>query len=106
MQRHLKIAAAQYPLDNMASLDACEDKLNQWIGEAAEQGAQLLVFPEYGGLELAAIGGKAGDMMGCLDAVSELLPDVDAIHAKLAAKHGVFFVAGSAPQRRSDGRIY
>ena len=63
-------------------------------------GAGLLVFPEYGSMELASIGGKAGDVQASFDVVSGLVPELDRVHARLAAKHGVTIVAGSGPQRR------
>ena len=49
---------------------------------------------------LASIGGTGSEVHASFDAVSELVPELDRVHAKLAAKHGVTIVAGSGPQRR------
>jgi hypothetical protein len=58
MTRKLKIAAAQYPLDELKDLPAYEAKITRWIEVAVGAGAGLLVFPEYGSMELASIGAR------------------------------------------------
>mgnify|MGYP001819434255 FL=1 len=52
-----KIAAAQYPLDELRSQAEYEAKITRWVEEAAGAGAKLLVFPEYGAMELASLAG-------------------------------------------------
>ena len=100
MTRTIKIAAAQYPLDELSSLIAYEAKITRWVEEAVAENAQLLVFPEYGAMELAAIGGHAGDVAASFDAVSALTVELDRVHSALAAKHSLTIVAGSGPWRR------
>ncbi len=95
----MKIATAAYPLDVLSSWAAYEDKLAHWVAEAAGKGAELLVFPEYGAMELATLAGLevAGDLEASLHAVSERLEDADKVHVRLAAEHGVHIVAASGP---------
>ncbi len=95
----MKIATAAYPLDPLTSWAAYADKLGEWVGSAAGQGAELLVFPEYGAMELAMLAGPdvARDLEGSLHAVSELMADVDALHSDLATRHRVHILAASAP---------
>lgn len=95
----MKIATAAYPLDVLTSEAQFEDKLEKWVAEAAGNGAQLLVFPEYAALELATLAGlaTAGDLEKSLWAVVERLTYADGVHAKLAAAYGVHIVAGSGP---------
>jgi predicted amidohydrolase len=100
MTRKIRIAAAQYPLDELKSMDAYEAKITRWVNGAVGEGAQLLVFPEYGAMELASISGMAGDVSASFDAVSALLPEADRVHAALARQHGVSIVAASGPQRK------
>ena len=100
MPRTYKIAAAQYPLDELKSFAAYEAKINRWVEVAVGQGAELLVFPEYGAMELAAITGSAGDVAASFDAVSALVTETDGVFSGLARKHGVTLVSGSGPQRR------
>lgn len=95
----MKIATAAYPLDILTSWAQYEDKLAHWVAEAAVQGADLLVFPEYAAMELATLDGAevAGDLERSLFSVSEKLPEADRLHLKLAAEHNVHIVAGSGP---------
>ncbi len=102
----MKIATASYPLDLFHTWADYEAKLTKWISEAAGQGADLLVFPEYGAMELATLAGLevARDLEGSLHAVSERLPEADALHAKLAAEYGVHILAASAPCVPKEGQ--
>ncbi|MCB2127391.1 MAG: carbon-nitrogen hydrolase family protein [Rhodobacteraceae bacterium] len=95
----MKIAAAAYPLDWFESWVDYETKIAAWVSEAAGQGAELLVFPEYGAMELASLGGRkvAGDLEGALREVDRHKPASDAMHARLAAHHGVHILSGSGP---------
>ena len=95
----LIIAAAAYPLDWFDSFAEYEAKLTAWVADAASKGAQLLVFPEYAAMELASLGGKAvaGDLEAALGEVARHKPAVDALHARLAAAHGVYILGGSGP---------
>jgi len=98
-------AAAQYPIEQLADWSAYQAKLTRWVEQAAQGGAALAVFPEYGAMELASLDPPTmGDLAASMDTVSSLLPQVDALHADLAARHGLHLLAASAPCRREDGR--
>ncbi|GAA4771992.1 carbon-nitrogen hydrolase family protein [Novosphingobium ginsenosidimutans] len=99
------IAAAQYPIEELADWAAFEAKLTRWVEAAAKGGAKLAVFPEYGAMELASLDpATMGDLAGSLASVSALLPQVDALHARLAAQHGLHILAASAPCEVEQGR--
>ena len=95
----MKIATAAYPLDPLENWSAYTRKLEAWVVDAVGQGAELLVFPEYGAMELATLAGAevAADGEASMRAVSDILPEGDALHAEIAATHGVTICAGSAP---------
>lgn len=95
----MKVATAAYPLDFLSSWAEYEDKIARWVQDAAGQGAQLLVFPEYGAMELATLAGAAvaGDLEASLFAVSERLAEADALHQRLAVEYGVHVLAASGP---------
>jgi predicted amidohydrolase len=103
----LRIAAAQYPIERFATLGDYRDKLARWVGEAAGNGAQLLVFPEYGAMEYAGASGEAiaGNLKASLAAVSDALAEMDAAHAELAQRHQVHILAASGPSARPGGRF-
>jgi predicted amidohydrolase len=105
MPRTITVAAAQYPLDELADIGAYRNKITLWVEQAVGQGAQVLVFPEYAAMELSAIAGRAVDLQGSFDAVSDFTTEIIAIHRELAVKHGVMIVAGSAPCTMFDQRF-
>lgn len=95
----MKIATAAYPLDWLDSWAQYEDKLSAWVAEAAAQGADLLVFPEYGAMELSTLAGEdvAADLQRSIAAVSERMEQASALHQALAAEHNVYILGASAP---------
>lgn len=97
----MKIATAAYPLDWLDSWGQYEDKLGAWVADAAGQGADLLVFPEYGAMELSTLDGAdvAADLQASISAVSERMEDVAALHQRLAAEFNVYILGSSAPVR-------
>lgn len=101
------VAAAQYPIGRPQSLEAWADGLGTWVAEAADAGARLLVFPEYGAIELASTFGPAveADLAQQLTEIGGILPEIDAVHAELAARHGVFIAAASAPALSGRGPV-
>ncbi|OZB15512.1 MAG: amidohydrolase [Rhodobacterales bacterium 34-62-10] len=95
----MKIATAAYPLDWFKDWTDYEAKLTAWVAEAAQEGADLLVFPEYGAMELASLDGPrvAGDLKGSIRAVAGRVGASYNLHAALAARLGVHILSASAP---------
>ena len=95
----MKIATAAYPLDALHSWAQYEDKLSHWVAEAAGQGADLLVFPEYGAMELATLDGAevAGDLHRSVQVITAHMEAANQLHRRLARDHGVHILGGSAP---------
>ncbi len=95
----MRIAAAAYPLDFLADFAAYEAKLTDWVGRAVGQGADLLVFPEYGAMELASLGGAevAADLERALHEVARWRAAADGVHLRLAVAHGVHILGASGP---------
>ncbi|MFN3275849.1 MAG: carbon-nitrogen hydrolase family protein [Paracoccus sp. (in: a-proteobacteria)] len=92
----MKIAAAAYPIDWFDDFAAYAAKLTRWVAGA---GADLLVFPEYGAMELASLGGPAvaGDLEASLHEVARHWPDIEALHLDLAARYGCHILGASGP---------
>lgn len=100
----VRIAVAQYPLDRFDSLADYIQKLERWIAEAAADKAELLVFPEYGAMEYAAIDRSvAGNLAASLAVAAEAMQRMEAAHASAARKHHIHILAASGPFRRADG---
>lgn len=103
----LRIAAAQYPIGELATLDEWRDKIARWVADGARTGASLLVFPEYAAIEQAAAFGAAvkSDLAATLEAVAGEAGARVAFHVELARRHGVHILVGSGPVRREDGQV-
>ncbi|SEJ57481.1 Predicted amidohydrolase [Deinococcus reticulitermitis] len=103
----LRVAAAAYPVSYLSSWDEYAAKLSGWVAEAAAQGAELLVFPEYAPLELVSLLPPElhHDVLGMRPALQVFLPGFLALHEQLAREHGVTLVAGSFPAARAGGYV-
>ena len=102
----LRIAVAQYDIGYFERWSDYTDKLEQWVHDAAGQGAQLLVFPEYGSMELASLFGEViyRDLAKQLEAMQSIYPDWQALHLALAKRFGLLILGASYPVRQEDGR--
>jgi predicted amidohydrolase len=103
----LDVAAAQYPLDAVPTLEAWEAKASAWVRTGAATGARLLVFPEYGALELAAAAGldATSNLQRTLSAVADAQAHAQRVWSDLARRHGVHILAPSGPERRPNGYV-
>jgi predicted amidohydrolase len=92
-------ATSAYPVSTPGSWAEVEQMLTQWVKEAADHKAQLLVFPEYAAMSLAALFGDPvrGDLVAQLDALQSLRDAYLSLHQKLAQLHQVHILAGSFP---------
>lgn len=95
----VRIALAQYPVFEPQHWDEAADSLRRWSGQAAENGARLLVFPEYASMSLAALFDDTtrNSLALQVEAMQGLRDDYLALHRELAQTLGVHIVAGSFP---------
>ncbi|MDI3325576.1 carbon-nitrogen hydrolase family protein [Pontibacterium granulatum] len=102
---NLRIAVAQYDIGFFEHWSGYADKLEQWVNDAAGQGAQLLVFPEYGSMELASLFGEViySDLSKQLDAMQAIYPDWQALHLALAKRFDLLILGASYPVQQEDG---
>lgn len=102
-----KLATAQYDIGFFTQWEEFVDKLESWVSNATQQDAQLLVFPEYGSMELASLFGEAvySDLQKQLHAMQTLLPKWHDLHEELAKRYNILILASSFPTEQSDGRF-
>ena len=94
----MKVATAAYPIDWHESWQAYAHKLERWVSEAQTGGAELLVFPEYGLMEVASLAGElGGDYQKQAQAVADRFDEAEALHAELARAHGLHILMASGP---------
>lgn len=103
-----KLALAQFPVYTPAAWGEVDSVIRDWVVEAARAGAQLLVFPEYASMSLAALFPPEvqRDLHGQIARMQELREDYLALHCQLAQQHRVHILAGSFPWRQDDGRFH
>jgi predicted amidohydrolase len=97
-----RIALAQYPIERLASFQAFAAKLGSWVDQAAKGGARLLLFPEYGAMELVALlpQNVQQDLLASLEGMQAFFAAYDALFRQLASHHKVHILAPSFPVSR------
>ena len=99
------LAVAQYDISFFTCWQDFATKLETWISRAAAKGARLLVFPEYGSMELTSLFDEEvySDLTKQLDAMQTLSEQWHKLHSELAAKYNVHLLASSFPTRTASG---
>jgi len=102
----IRLAACQYHIDLLQSWPAYAAHLTELCEEAAGQGAELLLLPEYAGLVLSGQlpPAERSDLQASIAGIQPLLPAWLALCAELAKRLGVYLQPGSLPVLDGDGR--
>ncbi len=96
----LRLALLQQGVARPADLGAWAGLLDARVAEAAAAGAELLVMPEYGCVELAGCGaGEAPDVARELDLVCGAAGALLEVMRAAARRHGVWLLPGTLPMR-------
>ncbi|GGM20874.1 carbon-nitrogen hydrolase family protein [Deinococcus aerophilus] len=101
----MKLALAQYPVSYFEHWEAFEEKLTHWVQDAAATGAELLVFPEYGSMELTSLLPREvqADVRPQLSALQPFHDRYVELYVRLARQYGVYLIAGSFPVQEEAG---
>lgn len=101
----MKLALCQYTLSKIASFAEYANKIRVRVVSAVEQGAELIVFPEYGSLELAALQAPdvASDLQVSLVALQDQRAAFVQLFHDLSLQLDVAIVAPSFPWQLLDG---
>jgi predicted amidohydrolase len=97
----LHVASCAYSIEPLTGFAAFADKQTRLVAEAARAGAQLLVFPEYGSIELTSTlpDAQRGALARELSALTPLLAPMLEVYSGLAKRHGVYILSPSFPER-------
>lgn len=91
----MKVASLQYRYDFPPHFDAYRKKIADLVAHHAQEGVELLLFPEYAALEMLAF-----------TSIEELQEDsaryVD-LYTELSVKHGMFICAGTHLIKTREG---
>lgn len=103
----IRVAAAQYPITQHKSLDHWRLHTEQWIAKAARQNAEILLFPEYGSMELVSLFSDEirADIRWQVRELDSLKADFCETFTTLTRKYQVTIIAPSFPVLEAD-KIY
>lgn len=95
----IQVAAAQYPITAFASMEEWRRHTIDWATQATRQGAGLLVYPEYGAMELTSLFPDhiRLDLSAQLTSLQGLLDPFMDCFAELSKQTGTIIVAPSLP---------
>ncbi len=97
---NIKIATTQYQLDELANWSAYENKIESLIKSAKDQHANLLLLPEYAGLELTDRNNQTLlDQFNHLQSLHEQYID---LYQSLAKRYDIYIQPGSLPVKISN----
>lgn len=101
----VNLAVSQYPILEHATLTAWEKFVTDHVREAAEKGAQFLLFPEYGAMDMVAVLEPQfqRSLSRQIVALQDLLPDFLRLFARLSTQKQIWIVAPSFPVRVGAG---
>lgn len=101
----VKIASAQYDISFLESWQNYQEKIERWVGEAAVNNAQILLFPEYASMELASLFGQEiySSLSKQLLSMQSLHDDYLKLYQSLAEKHRCYIQAGTFPVKIESG---
>ena len=99
MTKSVIVASAQYPITRHADFAAWKEHMENWVGDAAAKGAGLLLFPEYGAMELVSIlaAEVQRDILLQVAAMDSFKESFCAVFVEFALKYHVIIVAPSLP---------
>lgn len=99
IMQQVTVASAQYPITEHTDFISWQNHTEKWVADAAIRGAELLLFPEYGAMELVSIFNHEirNDIRRQIHALNDLKADFCATFEALARKYKVIIVAPSIP---------
>lgn len=103
----VKLALAQYPIAVHMNIEAWKTYVENWVREASQKNSQILVFPEYGSLELCSLFVPAlqADLKMQLIELQKYMTLFTDTYANLAKKYQVYILAPSIPFEVSSNRF-
>lgn len=96
---NVTVASAQYPFDFFTNIDQWKVKTHTWVEKAVETKAQILLFPEYGAMEITSLFSEAerADLKSQAKKFLLYIDEFKKTFSELSQKHGVYIIAPSLP---------
>lgn len=93
----LRLGLLAYHVDAPKTFDAFAAKIDALVRQGKDQGAQLLVMPEYACMEVAAAFDGAGDVAAELRSVCAARTRLLGLFGEVAQRHDIWLLPGSLP---------
>lgn len=104
MNKSIRIAAAQYKFELIEQWEALREHLLAFAEKAIQENANVLLMPEYAGMQLSALLPKASrsDLQQSIRDIQPWLPKWRELNANIAKENQIWFCPGSAPFEISE----
>lgn len=101
----VKVASAQYNISFLDNWQHYQIKIENWVQQATDESAKILVFPEYASMELASIFPEDIylSLERQLEAMQDLHDDYVKLYQSLAQNYQCIIQAGTFPVRQANG---
>lgn len=99
-----KIASAQYPITQHTEFSAWEKHISDWVKQAVAENAKILVFPEYGSMELTSLFPQniRHDLQLQISEIGKHMDLFQKLYSRLAREYQVYILAPSIPFQQKD----
>lgn len=103
----VKVASAQYPVSMHSTMNDWRNHTEKWVKNAVNQNADLLLFPEYGSMELVSVLSEEiqKDIHLQIKEMQQLLPEFKETYRQLAERYNKIIAAPSFPVK-TDEKYY
>lgn len=100
---NIKIATTQYALDALTNWQAYHNKIESLIKSAKDQGANIVILPEYAGLELIHNGNSLVEQF---DHLQNLIEKYILMYQSFAHQYQIYIQPGSLPVKFSENLFH
>ncbi len=99
----ITVATTQYCIENMQNWQQYVDKITSLVEQAKKRGAQLLLLPEYAGIEMI---NEAQDDANLFAKLQPLIPDYIALFQSLAHQYQLYIQAGTVLVKHDPAHFF
>ncbi len=100
----MRLAALAWTIERTPTVDAFAERLDRSLGDLAAQGVDLVMLPEYAGVEVGAARAAGCGAGAEVMETATLAAALEGAMAAVTARHGLWLLGGSLPAQEG-GRL-